>query len=161
MDLRKAICKKLKEENGLSYDADEEIIITVGAAEAILDTVLAFVNEGDEVIVFTPTFMNYENLVHIAGAKAVTVPLLEKNWFQIDPDAVRAVITNKTRMIIVNNPHNPTGKVFNKEILKEVAEIAMENNLLVLSDEIYEQIIYYGAKLLLDGCFWRHEGTHD
>jgi len=146
MDLRKVICKKLKEENGLSYDADEEIIITVGAAEAILDTVLAFVNEGDEVIVFTPAFMNYENLVHLADAKAVTVPLLEKNGFQIDPDAVRAVITNKTQMIIVNNPHNPTGTVFNKEILKEIAEIAMENNLLVLSDEIYEQIIYDGAK---------------
>ncbi len=144
--LRKAICKKLAEDNQLDYDPDEEIIVTVGAAEAVLNTILAFIDEEDEVIVFTPAFMNYRNLIKMAGGKVVPIPLREENGFQINASEVRAAITPKTRMILVNNPHNPTGTVFSEDVLREIANIAVENDLLVLSDEIYERIVYDGAK---------------
>ena len=151
--LREVISRNLKKESNLEYDPEEEIIVTVGAAESILDVIVSYIDEGDEVIVFTPAFMNYKNLIAMVGGKIVTIPLKEQDGFQINSYDVKRAITKKTRMIIVNNPHNPTGVVFTEEILQEIAGIAIENNLLVLSDEIYGHIVYDGVKSISMASF--------
>jgi len=145
LPLRKAIAQKLLEENNIIVDPESEIMVTVGAAEAIIDIILAFINPGDEVIVFTPAYMNYANVVNLAGGTPVTIPLKEEKDFQIEASELKKAITSKTRMIIINNPGNPTGTVYDKEVLMEVSRIACEYDILVLSDEIYEGITYSGA----------------
>lgn len=145
LELRQCIAQKLKENNGLEYDPETEILVTSGGAEVINDAFLAVLNPGDEVIVFTPAFMNYENLIHLCGAKMVGIPLKEENGFQIDPAAVKARITERTRMIVLNNPSNPLGIVFKEEVLEEIAKIAVQYNLLVFTDEMYNEILYDGV----------------
>ena len=142
IELRQEISKMSQEVNGVYYDPEEEIIVTSAGAETINDAIMAFLNPGEEAIIFTPAFFNYENLILMAGAKVVDIPLKGENGFQIDPDELRRKITDKTKMIIINNPCNPTGVVFSDEVLTEVAKIAVENNLIVFSDEIYSKIIY-------------------
>lgn len=140
--LRKAISDEIKADDFYEVDPNEEIIITVGASEAIFDTIMGIVDVDDEVIIFTPAFMNYENCIKMAGAKCIKVCLREENLFQIDEDVLTEVITEKTKMIIVNNPNNPTGSVLNESSLKILAKLAIKHNLVVLSDEIYRKIIY-------------------
>ena len=142
IELRQEISKMCQEVNGIYYNPEDEIIVTSAGAETINDAVMAFLNPGDEAIIFTPAFFNYENLILMAGATVVDIPLRGENGFQIDPDELRRNITDKTKMIIINNPCNPTGVVFSDEVLTEVAKIAVENNLIVFSDEIYSKIIY-------------------
>lgn len=142
IELRQEISKMSQEVNGIYYNPDEEIIVTSAGAETINDAVMAFLNPGDEAIIFTPAFFNYENLILMAGATVVDIPLKGENGFQIDPDELRRNITEKTKMIIINNPCNPTGVVFSDAVLTEVAKIAVEHNLIVFSDEIYSKIIY-------------------
>ncbi|MEA5082832.1 MAG: pyridoxal phosphate-dependent aminotransferase [Lachnospiraceae bacterium] len=142
IELRQEISKLSQEVNGIYYNPEDEIIVTSAGAETINDAIMAFLNPGDEAIIFTPAFFNYENLILMAGATVVDIPLKGENGFQIDPDELRRNITSKTKMIIINNPCNPTGVVFSNEVLTEVAKIAVENNLIVFSDEIYSKIIY-------------------
>ncbi|MDD3570411.1 MAG: aminotransferase class I/II-fold pyridoxal phosphate-dependent enzyme, partial [Lachnospiraceae bacterium] len=142
IELRQEISKLSEEVNGIYYNPEDEIIVTSAGAETINDAIMAFLNPGDEAIIFTPAFFNYENLILMAGATVVDIPLKGENGFQIDPDELRRNITSKTKMIIINNPCNPTGVVFSDEVLTEVAKIAVENNLIVFSDEIYSKIIY-------------------
>lgn len=142
IELRQEISKLSQEVNGIYYNPEDEIIVTSAGAETINDAIMAFLNPGDEAIIFTPAFFNYENLILMAGATVVDIPLKGENGFQIDPDELRRNITSKTKMIIINNPCNPTGVVFSDEVLTEVAKIAVENNLIVFSDEIYSKIIY-------------------
>lgn len=144
LELRRAIADKLERDNGIKYDPETEIVVTVGAAEALFDSMVAYINPGDEVIIFDPAFINYANCTVLAGGVPVFVPLREENGFQIDGEALRSAITAKTRMIILNTPHNPTGTVFTRESLQTVADIAQEFDLLVISDEIYEKITYGG-----------------
>ncbi|MEW6662777.1 MAG: pyridoxal phosphate-dependent aminotransferase [Bacillota bacterium] len=143
--LLQAIGRKMAKDHGIHINPEKEVIVTVGAAEAILDSMLAFLNPGDEVIILNPCFFNYIHCAHIAGAKPVLVPLDSKNGFQVDPEALKGAVTPKTRMIAFNTPHNPTGAVLNLDSLKSIAEVAIANDLLVLSDEIYEKILFDGA----------------
>lgn len=144
--LRKSICDDLLERNNIKVDPDEEIIITVGAAEAIFDAIMGTINEGDEVIIFTPAFMNYKNVVNMAGGIPVNVPLREDNGFQVDIDDLKSKITAKTKMIILNNPNNPTGAVYEESIIREIGNIALKNDILIVTDEIYDEILYDNTK---------------
>jgi aspartate/methionine/tyrosine aminotransferase len=141
-ELRAAIAEKLKRENGLTYDPDAEIIVTVGAAEAVFDAFLAFLNPGDEVLYPEPSWLNYAAAARLAGAIPVPIPLRESDGYQIDPDEVRRRITSQTRLLIIASPHNPTGAVQSPDTLRDLADLVVQCNLLVISDEIYERIIY-------------------
>jgi aminotransferase len=141
-ELRAAIAEKLKRDNGLTYDPDAEIIVTVGAAEAVFDAFLAFLNPGDEVLYPEPSWLNYAAAARLAGAVPVPVPLHESNGYQIDPEEVRRRITSRTRLLMIVSPHNPTGAVQASDTLRSLADLAVRCNLLVVSDEIYERIIY-------------------
>lgn len=145
LPLRQAIKERLLQTGKVLYNPDSEIILTAGAAEGILDAILGLVDPGDEVIGFTPAFMNYKNATILAGAKFVEIALRQENNFQIDIEELKRAITPRTRMIVLNNPQNPCGTVHKAEILEELAELARQNDLLVLSDEIYDSILYDGA----------------
>ncbi len=141
-DLRAAIADKLQRDNGLTYDPNSEILVTIGAAEAIFDAFLGFLNPGDEVLYPEPSWLNYMAAARLAGATPVPILLREANGFQIDVDEVRGKITPRTRLLVVVSPHNPTGTVQSPETLRRLADLAHRSNLLVLSDEIYERITY-------------------
>ena len=145
IELRTVIATSIAEKHNLQYDPQTEVLVLVGGAEAINVSLFGVLNPGDEVIIFTPAFMNYACLAEMVGAITVNVPLKKENNLQIDLDDVRRSITPKTRMIIVNNPSNPTGVVFEEKILEGLAKLAVEHDILVLSDEIYDEILYDGA----------------
>jgi aspartate/methionine/tyrosine aminotransferase len=145
LSLRRAVAAAIAGKTGLKYDPETEILITVGGAEAINNAIMAFINPGDEVIVFTPAFMNYANVVEMAGGVVRAIPLRKENQLQIDPGEVSRAVNDKTRMIVLNNPGNPTGVVYHQDVLRKVAAIAVERNLLVFSDEIYDEILYDDA----------------
>lgn len=142
--LRKAIAEKMEKKNGINADPETEILVTVGAAEAIFVSIMALVNAGDEVIVLTPAFMFYENTIKMAGATMVEVMLKKENRFQLSIDDIKEKITSKTKMIIINNPHNPSGTVFGKEELMALGALAVEKGIYLLADEIYDEIVYDG-----------------
>ena len=144
--LRKLLSEKLEKETGVSYDPETEIIFTTGGAEALNNAFMAVVDPGDEVIVFSPAFITYENLVHMCGAKLVKVPLKKENNYQIDMDDLKAAVTDKTKLLVMNNPNNPTGAVYSKECLEQVCELAKEKNFLILSDEMYSRLVYGDGK---------------
>ena len=145
LDLRREICRRIEKKTGVAYDPETEIILTCGGAEAVNNAFLATVDPGDEVIIFTPGFMNYENMIEMCGGTVVDIPLRGEDDFQINLDVLRAAITDKTKMIVINNPCNPTGVVYSKEVLAGVAELAVEHDLVVFSDEIYDEITYDGT----------------
>lgn len=141
-ELRNAIAQKLAEENGLSYSPDKEVIVTAGANEAVFITMMGLLNPGDEVLILDPCWPAYYPCAHMAGAVPVSVPLSFDNGFVPRIEDIAARITAKTRMLVVNTPHNPTGTVYGADILKDLAQLAIDNDLYVLSDEIYERLIY-------------------
>lgn len=145
-ELREALAKKFNREYGLFYNPANEVLVTVGATEAVSLALLAFVNPGDEVLIPDPGFVCYRPAVLIAGGVPVSTPLLENDGFKPDMDTVISLITKKSRVIILNSPHNPTGSVLNYEELAELAKVAVENDLIVISDEVYEKIVYDGTK---------------
>ena len=145
-ELREAIAAKLERDNRLAYDPASEILVTVGACEAIFDAFLAFLNPGDEVLYPEPSWLNYAAAARLAGAVPVPFPLRESNAFQIDPDDVSRRIGPRTRLLVLVSPHNPTGTVQSPEVLGRLAELAVRHDLLTLSDEIYEKIIYDGLR---------------
>lgn len=141
--LRTAIARDRYSRFDLEYDPDSEVLITVGATEALSATVLGLVEPGDEVIVLEPYYDAYAAAIALAGAKRVAVPLKEhNNTWVLNIDALHAAVTKKTAMIIVNSPHNPTGSVFSKRSLDSLAGIARAYDLLVLSDEVYEHLTF-------------------
>lgn len=144
LSLRNAISEHIKHTIHIDYDPSSEIIVTSGGAEAINNSFLALLNPTDEAIIFTPAFMNYENMVYLCGAKLVKIPLLPENDFQIDIALLKEHINDNTKLIVLNSPCNPTGVIYNKETLEKIAQIAIKNDLIVLSDEIYNQIVYDG-----------------
>lgn len=145
-ELRQAIADKLRQENGLQVDPETEIIVTVGAGEAIFLITTALLDPGDEVLVPDLFWLNYQHCPHLSGAKVAPVPLREENNFQLDPDDLARAVTPRSKLIFLNTPHNPTGAVFDENTVAAVARIAQEQNLLVVSDEMYEKIIYDGVK---------------
>lgn len=145
--LRSVVAKDHLTRFGLEYNPNTEVLITVGATEAITATVLGLVEPGDEVIVLEPYYDAYAAAIALAGATRVAVPLAEvDNSWDVDVEKLHQAVTKKTKMIIVNSPHNPTGSVFSKKALKEVAGIARAYDLLVLSDEVYEHLVFDGRK---------------
>ena len=140
-ELRKAICEKLKVENGLEYTPDE-ISVTTGVAQGMFAAILSFLNPGDEIIVPDPVYLTYSAIPNIAGAVIKNYRLLEENDYQIDIDELESLVTEKTKMIVVVSPSNPTGGVLDKSSLKKIADVAKNHDLLVLSDEIYERLTY-------------------
>ncbi|MEA1964101.1 MAG: pyridoxal phosphate-dependent aminotransferase, partial [Candidatus Aerophobetes bacterium] len=145
-ELREAISKKLSRDNGIEVDPEKEIIVTIGTTEAVFISLMATLNPGDEILVPDPMYVYYADWGEFAGAKTVPVPLREENNYKIDPEDIEKKITSHTKMLIINSPHNPTGYVFDKETLEVMANIVKKYDLLVLSDEIYEKILYDGAK---------------
>lgn len=152
LSLRRAIALQLAS-RGLAYDPEDEILVTVGGTEAIYDGIFAFIEDGDEVIVPAPSYMNYKNDIAMAGGTCVELNLRSENGFQIDVDELEAKITSRTRMIVLNNPSNPTGVVFTKDVLKAVADVAIARDLIVFSDEIYDEILYDGTECVSIATF--------
>ncbi|SEP81623.1 succinyldiaminopimelate aminotransferase apoenzyme [Lentzea xinjiangensis] len=131
---------------GLSYDPDTEVLVTVGATEAIAASLLALVEAGDEVILIEPYYDSYAASVAMAGATRVTVGLREdaSGRLALDVDALRAAVTPRTRAVLVNSPHNPTGTVFRREELQAIASVCVEHDLLAVTDEVYEHLVFDG-----------------
>lgn len=144
-ELREAIAAKLERENAITADADN-ILVTVGVKEAIFLAAQVCFEAGDEILIPTPTWVTYEACFQLAGASSVYVPCRMQDGFIPDPDELRKRITSRTRAIMLNSPGNPTGGVLTPEVLKEIAAIAEQHDLLVLSDEIYEHMVYGGAR---------------
>lgn len=141
LKFRKALAKKLAASNNITVD-DDEILVVNGLTHGSYAVFMAGLNPGDEVIVLEPYYPQHINKIELAGAKAVSVLLDKSRDFRIDTKAIEKAITPNTRMITLVNPANPTGKVFTREELEELAAIAIKHNLLVLSDEVYEQIVF-------------------
>lgn len=144
LSLRQAIADKIQKETGISYNPETEILITSSGAEAINNALLGIIDDGDEVILTTPSFVNYESLIFLCKGIPVYLPLKEKNGFQIDEEEFESRISPKTKLLVINNPCNPTGAVFNKESMNIIAKLAVKYDLAVFSDEIYANLIYDG-----------------
>ena len=142
--LRQTIANVIAESYQRKVDPEHEITITAGATEAIFASIAAFINAGDEVIIFDPSYDCYEPAIRLNGGIPVQINLTYPD-FSIDWNVVRKKITKKTRMIMVNTPHNPSGVVLKENDLRELEKIALENNLLVLSDEVYERLTFEGT----------------
>jgi methionine transaminase len=142
--LQQVIAADVLRRHGRSVDAGAEITVTVGATEALFSAILGLVGQGDEVIVFDPAYDSYDPAVRLAGARCVHVPLLPPA-FAFDWDRIRAAVTPRTRMIIVNSPQNPSCTVMSREDLQALARLAEESDLIVLSDEVYEHLVYDGG----------------
>jgi aminotransferase len=141
-ELRQAIAENLHRLYGVTYNPATEIIATVGVSEALYLTMTALLDPGDEVIIPTPCFVSYQAEVYLAGGVPVEIPSRMENNFQVDPDEVRAALTPRTKIIFVGYPSNPTGAVAERETLLEIARIAEERDLIVVSDEIYDRLVY-------------------
>jgi N-succinyldiaminopimelate aminotransferase len=142
-DLRSAIAEHRAARYGLTHDPDTEVLVTVGATEAISAALLALVDRGDEVVLVEPYYDSYAAAVALAGAKRRCVPLVaDGDGFALDLDGLRAAITPATRALLLNSPHNPTGAVFTRAELEAVAALAVEHDLLVITDEVYEHLAF-------------------
>ncbi|MEI7845069.1 MAG: pyridoxal phosphate-dependent aminotransferase [Chloroflexota bacterium] len=141
IELRQGIADNLERLYGVKYDASE-ILATVGVSEALYLTFVALLDPGDEVIIPTPCFVSYQAEVYLAGGVPVEIPCKMENNFQVDPDEVRAAITPRTKVIFIGYPSNPTGAVAERETMMEIAKIAIEHDLMVVSDEIYDRLVY-------------------
>lgn len=146
--LRAALVESYRAQYGLELDDTREITVTCGATEAMASIFMALIDPGDEVLVFEPFYENYGPDAILAGAKPVFVPLNAPD-FRIDPDRLRAAVTPRTRAIIMNTPNNPTGRVLDREELQAVADCCMEHDLIAITDEIYEHILYEGTHIPL------------
>lgn len=145
LELRELLSDRELRASGLSYAADSEVTVLSGATEAIFSTILALLEPGDEMIAFAPFYDSYPAAALAAGAIFKCIELQAPDW-TFDPEALRAAITPKTKLILINTPHNPTGKVYSLSELKTIARIAEEFDLLVVTDEVYEEIIFDGAR---------------
>ena len=145
IELREAICKKLKEDNNLSYNSNQ-IIVSTGAKQCLADAFMAILNPGDEVIVPIPYWVSYPELIKLADGVPVFVEGKEENDYKYTLESLNKVVNDNTKAIIINSPNNPTGTVYSIDELKEIAEFAQKHDLIIISDEIYEKLIYDGKK---------------
>ena len=156
--LRLAIAEKYRRWYEMDVDPEREITVTCGATEAMAAVFLALIDPGDEVVIFEPFYENYGPDAILAGAKPVFVPLEGIDW-KLDPDKLRAAFSEKTRAIVVNTPHNPTGRVFTREEISLIAELCQEYDVIAITDEIYEHIRYAGSHHVLATWPGMHERT--
>ena len=143
--LRKEIAKWETEHHGVQYEADE-VLVTVGVGEATYASMAAFLEDGDEVLVPNPVWLNYIHVPSSLGAVPVTYNLKEENNYQIDMEELESKVTDRTKMIVIVNPSNPTGGVLSRETLEKLSQLAIKNDLLVVADEIYSQLVYDDTK---------------
>ena len=146
MQARETVAQYISRTRGIEV-SPSEVVITPGAKPVMFFAILALIDAGDEVIYPNPAYPIYESVVNFVGGKPVPIHLREENDFRLDPDELRAAVTPRTRMIIINSPHNPTGGILTKEDLEAIAAMAQEHDLWVLSDEIYSRIIYSGEHM--------------
>lgn len=145
LDLKEAVSNKLKIDNGLSYDA-KQICVSNGAKQAVVNALYALCGEGDEVIVPVPCWVSYTEMVKLTGAVSVLVEADAKNGFALDLAAIESAITPRTKAIIINTPNNPSGAVYSEESLRQLAAMAVKHDFYIISDEIYEKLIFDGEK---------------
>ena len=142
MPLREALSQHIENLYKVSYSPKDEIVITVGGSEALVVACNAILNPGDEVILPTPCFVSYQGVITLAGGVSVEVPCRMENNFMPDPEELEKAVTNKTKAILINFPNNPTGAVADKETLIAIGKIAEKHDLIVISDEIYDRLVY-------------------
>jgi aspartate/methionine/tyrosine aminotransferase len=145
-ELRAAIARKLQRENGFTVDPDTEITVTAGGKQGIICALVALVQEGDEVVLEDPGWLSFEPMVRISGATPVTVSLSDCDGFALDVAALRACITPRTRVLVLCNPHNPTGRVLNRAELEAIAAVVQECGLILIMDEAYEHFMFDGHR---------------
>ena len=145
IELRKAICKKLKDDNGIHYDASQ-IVISTGAKQSLANAFMAILNPGDEVIIAVPYWVSYPELIKLADGNPIFINTGQENNYKYTVAELEKVITSRSKAIILNNPNNPTGTIYTKEELESISDFAKRNNLIIISDEIYEKLIYDGKK---------------
>ncbi len=151
-ELRSAIAEKLRRENGIEC-TPEQVIVTPGAKMAIYAAVMVLVDPGDEVLIPEPWWVSYPAMVELAEGRAVYVPTKEEEGFRLTPEAVSERITSKTKVLILNTPCNPTGAVMREQELRGIAELCQDHGIYVISDEIYEYMVYDGARHVSIGSF--------
>jgi len=142
-ELRRAVSRHQVEHYGLEYDPDREVLVTTGATEAIAASILSLCRPGDEVLVFEPYYDAYAACIDLAGATRRAVPLRPPGW-SFDPADLASAMTPRTRLLVLNSPHNPTGKVFARPELEAIARLCVERDILVVTDEVYEHLIFEG-----------------
>lgn len=145
-ELREAISEKFRRENGLTY-APDSVTVTSGGKQALFNAFFALLNPGDEVLIPAPYWVSYPEMVALSGAVPVAVPTTPESGFMLDVDVLASKVTPRTRMIVLNSPGNPTGAVFTPEILQAVAELAQRHDLMIVTDEMYEHLVYDAAQV--------------
>jgi len=144
-ELRQAIADKFKRENGLSYKPSQ-VIVSCGGKHSCYNVIVATCEQGDEVIIPSPYWLSYPEMVKLANATPVILPTSDKSEFKVTPEQLRAAITPRTRLFLLNSPSNPTGSVYTPEEIKKLGDICVEKGVLIMSDEIYEHLLYDGAR---------------
>jgi aspartate aminotransferase len=144
-ELRQAIADKFKRENGLTYKPSQ-IIVSCGGKHSCYNVILATCQEGDEVIIPSPYWLSYPEMVKLAGAQAVILPTTDQTEFKTTPAQLRAAITPRTRLFILNSPSNPTGSLYTRDEIKALGDVCVERGVMIMSDEIYERLVYDGAE---------------
>jgi aspartate aminotransferase len=143
LELREEICKKFKNDYGLEY-TPKDVLVSAGAKQSLTNALMAIVNPGDEVLVPTPCWVSYVEMIKLADGIPVLVAMDEENGFELDVDKIAAKVTEKTRAIMINSPNNPTGAVYKREDLEKLGKLAIEKNFYIISDEVYEKLVYDG-----------------
>jgi aminotransferase len=146
LELRQAIARKLARDNGITADPDTEILVTTGGQEALFLLIQGLIEPGDEVIVPDPRYTSYDAAIKLAGGNMVLVPTDEEHDFELDPDEVEARIGPKSKVLLLISPNNPTAGINSPDVVRRLAQLAIERDLIVISDEIYEKFLYQGAK---------------
>lgn len=146
-EIKKAVIDKFKRDNGLDYEP-AEIIVSCGAKHSLYNIFQTIIDDGDEVIIAAPYWVSYTDMVILAGGKPVIVNTDDKNGFKMTPGALEKAITSKTKAVILNSPSNPTGSMYGFDELKAIAAVCLKHNILIISDEIYEKLVFCGAKFL-------------
>ncbi|MEW5758016.1 MAG: pyridoxal phosphate-dependent aminotransferase [Candidatus Omnitrophota bacterium] len=141
LELRELICQKLKKDNNLEY-LPEQIVVSNGAKHSIYNIIQVLVDQGDEVLIISPYWLSYPEMVKLAQAKPIIIKTVKENNYRLTPALLEQHITKRTKLLILNSPSNPTGQVYSKEEIKQFADVCVKHNILVISDEIYEKIIF-------------------
>jgi aspartate aminotransferase len=158
-ELREAIADKFKRENGLTYKPSQ-VIVSCGGKHSCFNVIMATCEAGDEVLIPAPYWLSYPEMVKMAGAKPVILQTTDKTEFKITPKQLSEAITPNTRLLVLNSPSNPTGSVYTPEEVKAIGDICVEKNILVMSDEIYEHLLYDGAKVKSVASFSPEHQAH-
>src|SRR2546421_291110 len=158
-ELRQAIADKFQRENGLTFKPSQ-VIVSCGGKHSCYNVMLATCEEGDEVIIPSPYWLSYPEMAKLAGATPVILPTTDQTEFKVRPEQLRAAITPRTRLFVLNSPSNPTGSVYTPSEIKALGDVCLEKDLLIMSDEIYEHLLYDGAKHISVASFSQAHYDH-